>query len=91
MPLVIHLLVKNAVDPNGAVSLVFVKDDVMSNFMAPEPWSDDIVLYFKKGRQVVQPLNGGIDLPVVDNRLIFRPGFNGVVPDAIQIRNGFSG
>ena len=50
MPLVIHSLVKNAVDPKGAVSLLFVKDDVMPNLMAQKPGLDDIVFDFQEGR-----------------------------------------
>ena len=50
MSLVVHLLVKNAVDPNGAVTILFVKDDVMPDFMAQKPGLDDIVLYFLERR-----------------------------------------
>ena len=50
MPLVIHSLMKDAIDPDGAITILFVKDDVMPDFMAQESGLDDIVLYFQEGR-----------------------------------------
>ena len=56
-----------------------------------EPRLDDIIVFFKESRQTVQPLNCGIYLPIIDDSLIFRPGFYGIVPNAIEIGNGLSG
>lgn len=33
MSLAVHHLVKDAADPDGAVTILFVKDDVMPDFM----------------------------------------------------------
>ena len=50
MPLINHLFVKDAIDSDRAVIILFVKDDMMPDFIAQKPRLDDIVLYFKEGR-----------------------------------------
>ena len=85
MPLVIHFLVENTIYANGAIVALFVKNDVMPYLKSPKPWFDDIISLFKENRQIVQSLNSAIYLPIIDDRLFFRPGLGGIVPNAIQV------
>ena len=89
--LIVHLFVKNTIYAYRTVIPLFVEDNVMPDLETKEPGLYDIIFLFKEDRQTVQSLNRAIYLPIIDDRLIFRPGLGGVVPDAIQIGNGFSG
>ena len=71
--------------------MFLVEDDMMSDLKSQEAGLDDIISFFLEQREAVQALDGGMDLSIIDDSLILRPGLNGVVPDAIQIRNGLSG
>ena len=82
---------EDTVNPYRTIVVFLVEKDMVSDFMSQKPGFDDIVLYDQIVRYIVQTLDGGMNLPIIGDRLVFRPGFNGVVPDAIQIRNGFSG
>ena len=64
---------------------------MVPDLKAKESRLDDSIIYFKESRQTVQSLNSGINLPIIDDRLFFRPSFYCVVPNAVQIGNGLSG
>ena len=87
----IHLLVENTIYENGTIFALFVKDNVMSYLKTKEPRFDDIISLFKENRQIIQSLDSAIYLPIIDDRLFFRPGLGGIVPNAIQIGYCLSG
>ena len=91
MPLVIHFLVENTIYANRTIVALFVENNVMSYLKTKEPRFDDIISLFKENRQIVQSLNSAIYLPIIDDRLFFRPGLGGIVPNAIQIGYCLSG
>ncbi len=91
MSLEIHLLVENAIYANGAIFALFVEDNVMPYLKAKEPRFDDVISLFKENRQIIQSLDSAIYLPVIEDRLFYRPGFDGIVPNSVQIGNCFSG
>ena len=91
MPLVIHFLVENTIYANRTIVALFVENNVMSYLKTKEPRFDDIISLFKENRQIVQSLNSAIYLPIIDDRLFFRPGLSGIVPNAIQIGYCLSG
>ena len=64
---------------------------MVPNFITQESSLDDIIVFFKESRQTVQSLDSGINLPIINDSLIFRPGFNGVVPYPVQISYCLSG
>ena len=76
---------------NGTILALFVKDNVMPYLQTKDPGFDDIISLFKENRQIVQTLDSAIYLPIIDDRLFFRPGLGGVVPNAIQVGNCLSG
>lgn len=41
---------KDTIDRDGAITILFVKDDMMPDFMAQKPGLNDIVLYFLERR-----------------------------------------
>ena len=71
--------------------MLLIKDNVMSHLKTKEPRFDDIIPLFKENRQIVQTLDSAIYLPIIDDRLFFRPCLGGVVPNAIQVGNCLSG
>ena len=87
----IHLLVENTIYENGTIVALFVENNVMPYLETKEPRFDDIIPLFKENRQIIQSLNSAIYLPIIDDRLLFRPGLGGIDPNAIQIGNCFSG
>jgi hypothetical protein len=91
MPLIIHFLVKNTIYANGAIVALFVENNVMPYLQTKEPGFDDIISLLKENWQMIQTLDGSIYLPIIDDCLFFRPGLGGIVPNAIQIGDGFSG
>ena len=76
---------------NGTVLALFVKDNVMPYLQTKEPGFDDIISLLKENRQIIQSLNSAIYLPIIDDRLFFRPGLGGIVPNAIQVGYCLSG
>ena len=89
--MIVHLLVENTIYAYGTVVSFFIKEYMMPYLKTKEPRFDDIVSLFKENRQTVQSLDSAIYLPKIDDRLIFRPGFNGIVPYAVQVSNSLSG
>ena len=76
---------------NGTIVALFVKDNVMSYLKTKEPRFDDIIPLFKEDRQIIQSMDSAIYLPIIDDRLILRPGLGSIVPNAIQIGDCLSG
>ena len=70
---------------NGTILALFVKDNVMPYLKSKEVRLYDVISLFKENRQIVQTLDSAIYLPIIDDRLFFRPGLGGIVPNAIQI------
>ena len=68
---------------NGTILALFVKDNVMPYLKSKEVRLYDVISLFKENRQIVQTLDSAIYLPIIDDRLFFRPGLGGVVPNAI--------
>ena len=91
MSLIVHSLVENTIYANGAILTFFVKDDMMPDLVSQKTVLDDVICFFEEYRYVVQTLDGGVNLSIIDNGLILRPGFDRIVPNAVQIGNGFSG
>ena len=82
---------ENTIYANGTIVALFVKEDVVPYLQTKEPRFDDVISLFKENRQIVQTLDSAIYLPIIDDRLFFRPGLGGIVPNAIQIGDGLSG
>ena len=91
MSLIVHLLMENSVYANRAAFSLFIKDYVIPDLVSQKAGLDDVICFFEEDRNTVQTLDSGINLPIIDNRLILRPGFNCVIPNAVQIDNGLSG
>ena len=91
MSLIVHLLVENTIHPDGTILVLFIENNMMPDLETKEPRFDDIISLFKENRQIVQSLNSAIYLPIIDDRLFFRPGLSGIVPNAIQIGYCLSG
>ena len=91
MSLIVHLLVENTIYAYGTILTFFVKDDVMPDLVTKKTRLDDVICFFEEGRNSVQALDSGVNLSIIDNRLILRPGFYGIVPNAVHISNGLSG
>ena len=88
---IVHSFVKNTIYANGTIVALFVENNVMSYLQTKEPRFDDIISLLKENRQIIQSLNSAIYLPIIDDRLFFRPGLGGIVPNAIQISYCLSG
>ena len=71
MSLIVHFLVQNTIYPDGAVFVLLIENDMMPNLKTKEPGLYDIIFLFKENRQTVQPLDSGIYLPIINDRLIF--------------------
>lgn len=71
MSLIVHLLVKDTINPDGAIFMLFIENNMVPNLATKEPGLDDIIIYFKESRQTVQPLNSGIYLPIINDSLLF--------------------
>lgn len=91
MSLIVHLLVENTIHPDGTILVLFIENNMMPDLETKEPGLYDIIFLFKENRQIIQSLKSGIYLPIIDDRLFFRPSFYCVVPNAVQIGNGLSG
>jgi hypothetical protein len=91
VPLIVHLLVEDTIHADGTILVLFIENNMMPNLETKEPGLYDIIFLFKENRQIVQPLYSGVNLPIINDSLIFRPSFYGVVPNAVQIGNGLSG
>ena len=81
--LIVHLFVENTIYAYRTVIPLFVEDNVMPDLETKEPALYDIVCPLKEDRQTVQSLDRAIYLSIIDDRLIFRPGLGGIVPNSI--------
>ena len=81
--LIVHLFVENTIYAYRTVIPLFVEDNVMPDLETKEPGLYDIVCPLKEDRQTVQSLDRAIYLSIIDDRLIFRPGLGGIVPNSI--------
>ena len=82
---------ENTIYLDWALFVLLIEDNVMPYLETKEPRFDDIIPLFKENRQIIQSLNSAIYLPIIDDRLFFRPGLGGIVPNAIQIGYCLSG
>ena len=82
---------ENTIYADGTILVLLIENDMMPNLKTKEPGFYDIISLFKENGQTVQPLKSGVNLPIINDSLLLRPGFNGIVPNAVQIGNSFSG
>ena len=68
--LIVHLFVENTIYPDGAILVLLIKDNMMSDLKTQESRLDDIIVFLKENRQTVQSLDSGINLPIIDDRLV---------------------
>ena len=71
MSLIVHLFMENTIHPDGTILVLLIENDMMPDLETKEPRLYDIIVLFKEDRQIVQPLNGGINLPIINDSLIF--------------------
>ena len=51
--------------------MFLVENDVMPDLETKEPGFYDIISPFKEDRQIVQPLDSGVNLPIINDSLLF--------------------
>jgi len=71
MSLIVHFLVKDTINRDGSVLVLFIENNMVPDLKSQEPRLDDIIFFFKEGRQTVQSLNSSINLPIINDSLIF--------------------
>ena len=62
---------ENTIYPDGAIFMLFVENDVMPNLETKEPRFYDIIGLFKENGQTVQSLDRGVNLPIINDSLLF--------------------
>ena len=62
---------ENTIHPDGTILVLLIENNMMPDLETKEPGFYDIISLFKEDRQIVQPLDSGVNLPIINDSLIF--------------------